>query len=579
MQRPTDRDPASNRELLEDARGSRLTSARDYAVIIVGLGPVGATAANLLGKMGIPTACINIGETPCASPRAVHFDSEILRVFQAVDLAREAQAISEAIEGVQFRNAKGGLLFEVRADELALENGYRNANMFYQPALERILWEGAQRYEAIEWLTGYEVEDLIESDSGVVVRVRHQRSRRMYEMRCQYVLGCDGARSTVRKKLGAHLRSFRYEQPWLVIDALEHSPRRLGRLPQQVCDPRRPVSVVPSAGRHFRWEFMVMPGDDPLELQTEGGASTLLRPWCADASFEVIRRTVYTFHALVAHRWSSSRLFLLGDAAHQMPPFLGQGMCAGIRDAHNLCWKLRLVLKRHAHQALLGTYQTEREPHVVAVIRLAIRAGRVIQTTSKTKALARDWMFGIVTAVPFLNKRLSSVSIPGIGRGVRVASWNDKASGRMIPQPWVRVDGRCLRLDSVLGEGFALLCIIPEPLARLSAELREFLSKLEVRVIRVRSTEDVRLHSPRESEPTVQEPGRGDDHATEIFEHSVGATIDLEDSSGALLEWMRKNRCDAVLVRPDRYVHSAVRQHQLEGAVRKLRSAIRLPGA
>ena len=208
-----------------------------------------------------------------------------------------------------------------------------------------------------------------------------------------WLWGCDGARSLTRKTLGIELEDLEFDQPWLVVDTMLKRDVELPDVALQVCDPARPTTFIPSSGRHRRWEFMLMPGETAADLEHEETYWPLLESWVTRDDTEVIRAVVYSFHAVIAKEYRSGRAFILGDAAHQMPPFLGQGMCAGIRDAANLAWKLDLVRQGLADDSLLDTYYEERAPHVRAIIARAVQAGRIIQTTDATVAASRDRMF------------------------------------------------------------------------------------------------------------------------------------------------------------------------------------------
>jgi 3-(3-hydroxy-phenyl)propionate hydroxylase len=273
----------------------------------------------------------------------------------------------------------------------------------------------------------------------VTVETRDLESGTRSDVRARFVVGCDGARSMVRKHLGGGLDDFGLDQPWLVVDTELRRDVELPDLCVQYCDPARPVTFVPMSGRRRRWEFMLRPDEDPDDLTRTERVWELLAPWVGPDDAEIVRAVVYTFHALVAHRWRDGRVFLMGDAAHQMPPFLGQGMCAGIRDAANLAWKLDLVARGLACDRLLDTYQTEREPHVRAVIESAVRAGEIIQTADPEVAAQRDAFF--LTAV---GAATPDVAMPPLGPGFRTAH-----GGEPLPC--------ALPGDDTLGVGFALV--------------------------------------------------------------------------------------------------------------------------
>ena len=329
----------------------------------------------------------------------------------------------------------------------------------------------------------------------VAVAVRDLATGRSRVVRARYLLGADGARSLVRKQLGVGSEDLQLDQPWLVVDTVLTRPVDLPVLVQQICDPARPTTFVPMCGQRRRWEFMLLPGETAADLERPGRITELLAPWVEPGDVEIVRAVVYTFHAILAERWRDRRVFLLGDAAHQMPPFLGQGMCSGIRDAHNLIWKLALVARGLAPDALLDTYQEERAPHVRAIIETAVMLGGLLQTTDPEVAAARDAAMLAPDAAPPERTEIggltSGVIVAGGGRRVvdrgdgfelrvavaaalpdELASWWRGIGGRTVVRPGVRPalvvrpDGYCFGKAD-------------DP-ARLLAALRSMLSRVTV---------------------------------------------------------------------------------------------------
>ncbi|HEY1738461.1 MAG TPA: FAD-dependent monooxygenase, partial [Acidimicrobiia bacterium] len=269
----------------------------------------------------------------------------------------------------------------------------------------------------------------------------------------RYAVGCDGARSMVRRAIGSGVHDLEFEEPWLVVDVVlrEEVPGLPDRA-LQVCDPARPHTLVPMPWPRFRFEFMLLDGEDPDAMQHPDRARELMAAWIDPASVDVERAAVYTFHGLVAERWRSDRVFLAGDAAHQMPPFLGQGMCSGMRDAANLTWKLAAVMHDGAPDALLDTYQSEREPHVRAIVEQAVGFGRIICTTDAAVAADRDAQLLAAAAdtasAPAAPPPLMPLAAgPAIGPG----------GGTLAPQPLV--DGQ--RLDDIVGPRFLVVTEVP----------------------------------------------------------------------------------------------------------------------
>jgi 3-(3-hydroxy-phenyl)propionate hydroxylase len=315
--------------------------------------------------------------------------------------------------------------------------------MFYQPELEEALRDGAARHPSVEVVGVHPGPETAE----LVWREVDPPTSLTGGIRARWVIGADGARSTVRAAAGTGLVNLGLEQPWLVVDVRLTKPVELPRVAVGYCDPARPATFVPCTGDNRRWELMVLPDDDPEALQRPEVVRSLLGRFVEPDAYELTRVAVYRFRALVAERWRIGRLLLAGDAAHQMPPFLGQGMCSGIRDVHNLCWKLVRVLEGRADPSLLDTYQSEREPAVRWLIESAVSVGGVLQTTDPAVAAARDE--AMLAAGP---TDPAPGGMPPLGPGFHVpsAAVDDLAGGVPYPQA---VKGA----DRLLGPGFALV--------------------------------------------------------------------------------------------------------------------------
>lgn len=351
--------------------------------VVVGYGPVGAVAAGLLGQAGLRTAVFESTTSVYHLPRAAHFDAEIMRVLRELGVAHDVMRACAPVKGMHFVNAAGDAL--VRFD---LEAG--EGWMFYQPELESALRAGVDRSGPVAVHLAHEVRSLAQHDDHVEIAVTDLASNCQRTVRTRYVIGADGARSAIRRELGIASEDLKLDQPWLVVDTVLRRPIELPARVLQICDPARPTTFIPMCGARRRWEFMLLPGEDAEQMESPQRIAELLAPWVTLDDVEIVRAVVYTFHAVLARSWRDRRVFLVGDAAHQMPPFLGQGMCSGVRDAHNLVWKLALVAAGRAPDALLDTYQQERSPHVRSIIETAVALGGLLQTTDPEVAAARD---------------------------------------------------------------------------------------------------------------------------------------------------------------------------------------------
>lgn len=429
------------------------TETTDVAVI--GYGPTGAVLANLLGMRGWRVDVFEREREPLRAPRAVHFDAEIMRVFQQAGVTGQLDAAVIPVKGMHFLNADGTMIF--RFDAIAGDGplGWPQGFMFHQPDLEHALRTNATRHPAVTVHLGHEAQavDHAGDASHAVVSVNGPAGPRT--VRARYVVGCCGARSLTRAAIGGGLTDFGFTQEWLVLDVLLSRTVELPVVTVQYCEPARPSSYVVMPGARRRFELMMMPGDTADAVLEPGSLATLLGRWLHPDDYTVERAAVYAFHAVVAERWRRGRLLIAGDAAHQMPPFLGQGMCAGVRDAADLAWKLDLVLKGTAMPSLLDTYQSERLPQVRAVVEDDILMGSIIQTTDPERARYRDARAtSSGSATPLAPKFYP------IGDGL---CQSDPASRLPFPQPRL-ADGRLH--DELLGDGFVLIGRVqPSPAA------------------------------------------------------------------------------------------------------------------
>lgn len=427
----------------------------EFEVAVVGYGPVGAVTTGLLARRGVPVVAFERGADVFTLPRAAHFDAEIARTFQLLGAMEAILPATAATGGMDFVDAEDRVLMSFEAEDHEVAEGWPRSFMFYQPDVERALRARVAELPSATVHLEHEVLSVVDRGRHVEVTVRDLRTDQDRTVTVGYVVGCDGARSLVRTAMGTELEDLAFDQPWLVVDVMLRGEADLPARPTQYCTPARPATFIPSAGAHRRWEFMLLPGEDPADLETPERIRDLIRPWVDPDLVDVVRSAVYSFHALIARRWRAGRLLLAGDAAHQMPPFLGQGMCAGIRDAANLEWKLARVVRDQSGPGILDTYESERSPHVRAFIETAVAAGRIIQTTDPAEAAARD---------AFLLDRTREApptpTVPPIGAGLGDPS--DPLRGDRIPQPR---DADGTRRDEVLGDEVIL---VAEP-AALSA--------------------------------------------------------------------------------------------------------------
>jgi flavoprotein hydroxylase len=358
--------------------------ATDADVAIVGYGPVGNALAILLAQLGHRVVVLERWPEPYPLPRAVHFDHEVGRIFQMCGIGEEMRAISEPGDVYEWRNATGTTLlrFGQEGDGPA---GWPASSMFNQPEAEAALDRRA-RALGVDVRRGVEVTDLDQHGDHVVVTAVDGTT-----VSAAFVVACDGANSTVRALIDVPVTDLGFFYDWLIVDVILDEPRVFDPINLQICDPARPTTAVSGGPGRRRWEFMRLPDESLEELHDEARAWELLAPWDVHpGNARLERHAVYTFNARHAERWRDGRVFLAGDAAHLMPPFAGQGMCSGLRDAANLAWKFHLVLEGLAGELLLDTYQSERLPSAKAAIDFSIELGKVICVPDPAAAAARD---------------------------------------------------------------------------------------------------------------------------------------------------------------------------------------------
>jgi 3-(3-hydroxy-phenyl)propionate hydroxylase len=415
-------------------------------VAVIGYGPTGAVLANLLGLRGWKVDVFERAHEPLNAPRAVHFDAEVMRVFQQIGIADRLLADVLPIRGMHFLNGEGRTIFQFDAPAADQPLGWPQGFMFHQPDVERILRAAVSHHSTVVTHLGHEVVHVAAADEGggAVLDINGPDGART--VRARYAIGCCGARSITRAAIGGGVIDYGFTQEWLVLDLLLQRPLELPDVTVQYCEPARPSSYVVMPGLRRRFEFMVMPGDTADGMLEPAMMASLLRRWLQPDDYTVERAAVYAFHALVAEQWRMGPLFIAGDAAHQMPPFLGQGMCAGVRDAANLAWKLDLVLSGVANESLLDTYLPERLAHVRATVEDDILLGSIIQATDPDRARYRDakaTSSGSATTLAPKNYRI----------GDSLCAAGD-AAGQPFPQPRLP-DGRWH--DELLHDRFALI--------------------------------------------------------------------------------------------------------------------------
>jgi 3-(3-hydroxy-phenyl)propionate hydroxylase len=448
--------------------------ARAVPVAIVGAGPTGLTAATLLAQYGVECLVLDRWESIYPRPRAVHLDDEVYRILARLGLDGQFAAISWPCQGLRLLDRSLRVLAEFQRDATNGKHGYPQANMFDQPELEAILRANLKRHDTVTVRGAIEVTALTQDGRGVRVEFTDPVTGRPDSVLAQYVLGCDGASSLARASIGAAMRDLKFAQRWLVVDLATAADIGAWEGVHQVCDPHRAATFMRVGKTRYRWEFRLASGETADDYRDMARLHALIRPWTKDIGveeLEIVRVAEYTFRAQIADRWRDRRIFLLGDAAHLTPPFIGQGMGAGMRDAMNLGWKLAGVLGGTLPERVLDTYEVERKPHAHALIRLAKLIGAAMTAGGEAGNLLRRVVAPRLRLLPGLKEQVLDSETPALHRSdLVVRRLRRTLAGQLCPN-LVLGDGR--RLDDAVAGRFAVVTsAVPSALQRAQVQRR-----------------------------------------------------------------------------------------------------------
>ncbi|WP_018440916.1 bifunctional 3-(3-hydroxy-phenyl)propionate/3-hydroxycinnamic acid hydroxylase MhpA [Trinickia symbiotica] len=548
-------------------------------VAIAGLGPTGLVLAHMLGQAGHRVVVLEREPVFYGNARAVYTDDECMRIFQHLEVADELQSRMMMETPVQLVRPDGTPITQYMPRKRPL--GWPVINFFYQPYLETTLSETLSRYPNVEVRRGREVVDFSQDADGVSIVHQATREARFSDStdaraqvqgdpdvrstRARYMIGADGGRSIVRTKLGIQMSGKSFPEPWLVVD-LERKPGTdaLRHLPyfNFVVDPKLPVVSCVQPDKFHRFEFMLMPGETKENMERPETVRKYLSKFVDPEQFVVKRKLVYTFNALIAARWRVGRVLLAGDAAHMTPQFMGQGASSGVRDAYNLGWKLDLVLRGLAADALLDTYQSERHAHAKSMIDVSVLLKNVVSARNPLGTLVRDISLGVIKAVPPLRRWFQEGGFkpaPVYAKNAYLGLPRRRRSGpegALAPQPEVRLfNGSRRRMDDLLGHGFSLIGLNVDPSRHLHEASAEILAALSMQCV------------------TLYPYGGRPQGLEGVERDNMSGATEVEDINGELIAWFRKAGFSGeavAILRPDRFAFAVVPLAELDRAMRRL---------
>ena len=520
-------------------------------ILLIGYGPAGATMANLLGQRGFSVAVVETADTIYDKPRAITADHEALRVFQQCGLGDVIAENTCPHPGTDFVGLQGQIIkrfYPAPGQPLAWEPTW----MFVQPELEAKLRQGVERFAQVQVHLGHELISLEQDSDRVHAQVRRVHDGAALQFTARYAIACDGARSSVRRQMGGQIEDLAFDEWWIVVDAWLRSDTELPARCVQYCRPSRPGTYIVGPNDLRRWEIKMLPGETPEQFQTEAAIRRVLADFTDPDALDLCRTAIYRFHALVAQQWRFGRVFLMGDAAHQMPPFLGQGLCAAIRDTVNLAWKIEAVERQGASPRLLDTYGEERTPHVRTVVSHAKSFGLIIGELDEAKARQRD----ADMEAQLRSGQAETVRqkfIPGLTNALialDAAGAPLPGAGSLFPQPWVQATGASdwRRLDDLTDGGFLLVSDHPEASHWIGQAAQTFWQRVGGQSVLV---------------------------GTPAAAHAPGHVLALQERDGLLAQTLAQLDARVLLVRPDHYVYGcASTPAQLQALLASIEAAL-----
>lgn len=495
----------------------------DADVAIVGGGPVGTLLAILLGKRGKKVVLIERWKSAYGRPRAVTYDHEIARILSILGIDSENDPAINYHDELYYWKDVNGENLQIVDWQSQSASGWRVRYWFNQPDLEKRLMNLASEISSITQIRGWNAVGLEEEAGGVTLSLRENEEEvgpggRCQVVRAKYVVGADGANSFVRRALGIENEDHGYFFDWLIVDLIPNGKYEMKPAQWQLCDPKRPTTIVPGGPGRRRWEFMVLPGESTEEIGKPENAWKLLEPWgMTPENAELERSAIYRFQARWAKTWNKSRCAIAGDAAHLMPPFAGEGMCAGLRDALALSWRLDFILEGKFGPEVLDSYTTERIEHAKHYIEFSRELGKIICISDPEEAAERDRKLKADLAAR--NNKPVPTDICHLGPGVWCA--DTAHAGELSVQGVVEANGKRDRFDQAVGRGWMVIGFDADPSEALSGGQKAVLRFLQGRTVEI---------------------------------GALGTECEVQDVEGTYARWSTEINARYVVLRPDFYV-------------------------
>lgn len=501
-----------------------------FDVIIAGCGPTGATFANYFGKLNLKVLLFDKESDIIDYPRAVHIDEDVIRIFQELGLYEKMKEDAiKPFKNYSLVSKKNKILFQFQPNS-SISEGISDCNWILQPEIEKHLRNGFSQYPNVTFLKKTSWTEIKQNKKNVSIQLKDNENKQIH-VKGKFLIACDGGKSPIRKKIKISVTDFGFKKEWLVVDTKYKGNAVFSEDHKQYCDPVQPMTYVNGVRDHFRWEFMVSKKDSMLseEMISEKMISKLASTYALD-DFEIIRKKKYVFHTLIANEWRSKRVFLAGDSAHQMPPFLGQGMCSGIKDAKNLAWKIHKACNHYndSTNELLDTYYTERAPQVKKIIKMAAILGGFIQYSNPIFSPLRNGILKLLNVLP--NKPIDNLIEKHL-YGLHLNNYNKNKHalvGKRLPQPKIISADGSTYFDQICGFNWVVIYLS-------DSIIKPYIDNNTIKYIEITN------HIPKKNN---------------------------EIKSGFFEEWMKEKKVDFIIIRPDKFIFNLGKANDYEAIIK-----------